>query len=478
MNTLVRSVCLCVSAFLFSLFLVSCSDSGTATVRISLDLPDSVAAQSRAPESIIDRVLGFFSTPAYAQLASLGISSVQVTVSGPGMDTVVKKYSGDTLLVVMAIEEGPQRTIEVSASLERDNKTAVLSYQGSATVDLKAGELKVVAVTMIASDIKLVLPDFSNARLVQIPGIDATDDEWASIGVVYTGTYPSYSEVSLLPYDVDFDAAGRIYMLSSGNGARLLRFNALVALTVAEDVLTDDDLGGYELMNATGIAIDRPNNILYCVFDDAIMAKDLSSGTVSNITDGAELPPALANGATLSDLAVDGDGGMYVAAQGNGGSVPGLVFKYDPEANAVAQYTDPDSGEPMDISVSLSELEGLNYSYNTSAWDITIRGDQAYVAVYDSSPENPQNAVVRFDLNLQDPAVLTQGPGTSPDSFIGPHRFVGWNSGRLFVIDDLADNDRIVGFDISLFDDNSDGGWETYGSTGTLTGQFMFYVNN
>ena len=475
MKAFLRSVCLCVSAFLFSLFLVSCSDSGTATVRISLDLPGTVAVQNRAPESVIDRILGFFSTPAYAQLASLGISSVQVTVSGPGMDTVVKKYSGDTILVVMAIEEGPQRTIEVSASLERDNKTAVLSYQGSSTVDLKAGELKVVTVTMIASDIKLVVPDYSNARLVQVPGIDATDDEWASISVVYTGTYPLYSEVSLLPYDVDFDAAGRIYVLSTGNGARLLRFNALILLTVAEDVLTDDELGDYQLMDANGIAIDRLNSILYCAFDDAIMAKDLSTGSLTDITDGAVLPPEFGNGALISDLTVDGDGGMYVAAQGNGDGIPGVVFKYDPETKAVAQYTDPDSGEAMDISVSLSELEGLNYSYNTSAWDITIRGDHIFVTVYDN--DGLYNSVVRFDVNLQDPVVLTQGPGTSPDSFIGPHRFAGWNSGRLFVIDDLADNDRIVGFDISLFDDSSDGGWETYGSTGTGTGQFMFYEN-
>jgi hypothetical protein len=126
-----------------ALFL-SCSDSGQATVNISLELPKNVSVTKQAPDSLIDRVLRFFASPARAQYAPEGITALALRVSGPGMTTFEKRYPVDTLLIALAVESGKDRTFLVKA-YDADNR---VSWAGSTTVELKSGETKLLLITM------------------------------------------------------------------------------------------------------------------------------------------------------------------------------------------------------------------------------------------------------------------------------------------------------------------------------------------
>ncbi|MBN2161101.1 MAG: hypothetical protein JW807_17070, partial [Spirochaetes bacterium] len=89
---------LSVSLLLVSLPIFSCSDTEsrvpsylkTAKVIINLGLPE---AHATASQSIIDRVLRFFTSDAVAQEAPATFSSIFVRVTGPDMGPIEKTFS-------------------------------------------------------------------------------------------------------------------------------------------------------------------------------------------------------------------------------------------------------------------------------------------------------------------------------------------------------------------------------------------------
>lgn len=129
---------------LFSAFvLFSCDESDTmAIVKIDLSANAAIIPQQKQPDTIIDRVVRFFSTPAYA--VPSGVRLIVVTATGKNMIPVVKAFDPSIKVAKIAVPEGSRRLILVKAY----NGLGRAIYAGRDTVDLRAGEIKYIPIIM------------------------------------------------------------------------------------------------------------------------------------------------------------------------------------------------------------------------------------------------------------------------------------------------------------------------------------------
>lgn len=119
-----------------------CYDPDTATVRINLG---NMPVAHHEPKSFIDRVLGIFEKDAWAQEAPANIEKVHIIVQKNGSIITSQSFlTGDIQnnTVELNIPAGNDITIAVLGEyiVTMVANLDYISYQGSVTVDLKAGE--------------------------------------------------------------------------------------------------------------------------------------------------------------------------------------------------------------------------------------------------------------------------------------------------------------------------------------------------
>ena len=240
MNRLLKTGALAVIVSLVCMFVLSCSDSGTATVSINLNLPKNAAVIKSIPDTIIDRVLCLFSSAAYAATPP-GVTKIAIVVTGPGLSPFEGKYPADTEKVVLAVEAGKDRTFLIKAY---DSGGTVI-YAGSSTVDLKNGETKDLVITMRVP-LRMV-QDINNS--VTLAG--SNPNEMTPFkGKLYfradDGTYGS----ELWVYDPITGDCHRTYDINNGSGDsypnNLLVFNNKLYFAA------DDGINGNELWEYDG----------------------------------------------------------------------------------------------------------------------------------------------------------------------------------------------------------------------------------
>jgi hypothetical protein len=230
-------------SIIISLFIISfttCDFSpyeGEAT--ISIDLQELLHSGSGADDSDTARIAGVpGSIDPY-------IVSITITISGPGVNKVQRTYAKGVRYITINVPPGSDRTIKVDLNLSSTSPLAVLVYSGEATIDLKAGQIAKVSLFMQPSRTKLVIPDCRNNRIVQIDNISGA------------GWYPRTigGAAQFLPYDIDFDSMGRIYIANylDGNPNLIILNGISDAAPITVD--TADQV--------VAVAVDRLNNILY-----------------------------------------------------------------------------------------------------------------------------------------------------------------------------------------------------------------------
>jgi hypothetical protein len=349
------------------------------------------------------------------------VASIVLVVSGPGLKTVANEYAVGTDSVTLEVPAGVARTFTLLAN------TPSVTLKGEATVDLLPGETKEIVLAPLAFDSQIIVPDYRNYRLVQIADMAGTG--WKAIQFSNLGLGMT-NNTQFAPYDVDFDAQGRIYIAN--------QYDGVVRLDDINDSLAEWLVrGASTAVGALAIAIDRQQNYLY-----------YTNGSILNrvVIDPLGTPsPLNVTGVTnITGMAVGLDGILYLAnyLYNSGGS----LVKYDPgTAQVVASYSDLESTDP---------------------WDATVQGGFVYATYVNASSKK----IVRLDLNLN---FVDQHSGPSGDPLYGPRRFVAILGRRLHVIDEGyhgGDSNRLV-----AFRDMTGDGWTTYGSTGSGTDQFNFF---
>ncbi len=367
------------------------------------------------------------------------IASVTITISGPDINSTSTTYALPPRYLYIFVPAGKERTVGVQLNIDPSNASAVLAFGGENTVSLRPGQFQWVQIQMAPVKTKLVIPDYSNYRVVQIN--DISGNGWDSVGNFAN----SYS-----PYDVDFDRSGRIYIAKYG-------------FSIADDIIRIDNInetnrlnidprngagGHYNTINS--ISIDTKNNILY--FSNSGSSIDYFNLTEPQSTTPTATEISLAG--TLSSIqavAVDKSGEyIYLAARDSVNDW--AIFRYEIQNGSIVSFKDTFLNTPRDILVKSSAVYVTN-----------IYGTDNYKII-----QLTKNLQFVAGFGIKAPA----NPNTNKGMFYGPYRFVAVLNDKITIVDDdQGDNaDKLVSMD-----DINGSNWQTYGSTGSGIGLFNFF---
>lgn len=359
-----------------------------------------------------------------------GLTSFSLTVTGEGMDPIEVNSLPDGGSVILEVPSGTERMFSIEIG------TPSVTLSGEQTADLEAGRAEEIIIDLTLSDMKLVIPDMLNHRIVQID--DMNGNGWTERAFPFDGIQ------EFLPSDVDFDNKGRIYVSNYGWSESILE--GIVRLDHIGDTNAVPIVTGTSINT---ISIDRENNYIYYSDGYSLARKELTDPAgpeqLFNLQAEAELVEFMTTGIDAA-----GNGVVYLANQG-----VEQVVAYDTtkaEGSRVTAVYLPLQAGISDVLVRNGEL------YTTGSY--TIEGEvplERYVAGNTSSS-------MQYGF-------FSLSPDTSPGAFYGPQRFVESMDGRFYIIDDDGNNKKLV----SLAD-YTGAAWDTYGTSGTGTGEFLFFM--
>jgi hypothetical protein len=359
------------------------------------------------------------------------IETIALTVSGPGMRTIERTFK-DTGNLSIEVPAGNSREFEMQVNINPADPGAALSYYGSATVDLIAGASVTIPLTMELYETKLLIPDpYLNWRLVQID--DMIGSNWTTILAANLTNITTFR-----PYDVDFDAQGRIYIANNNSiDDKIVRIDDMS--TANEVLITDDSMAD----GIVAFTVDRKSDYLYYITDNDIYRQNINS-FLDNIlvSIAVEIPIR-----TLRGIAVDADGFLYLANDGVGDK---SVYKVDPNA------------------LPGSRVVGSYSAGLLGPHDVMVKAPYLYVA--DPDPAGANDKIVQLTLDLSPVDTLSE---SVQHPMYGPRHFVAILNKRIYFMDELptgSDADKLV-----AMDDIDGTNWETYGSFGSGVGEFVFY---
>ncbi len=405
-------------------------------VLIGCDMRSGDTGLSRIIIPVTDSVKSIKSISAAIKQAPGNISSVTLTITGSDMGTITGTYPPDITSIVVEVPAGSDRNIELVVNIGPSDPGHVLSWAGDSTTDLEAGSTKTLTLDMRANETKLIVPDATGNRLLQFDDISGSGQKTRTgPDIGFAGTF--------LPYDVDFDSLGRIYIACNWvvtGGSRVIRIDNMDATSntfIVEDPST--------MAGVNALAIDRVNDLIYFSAGNPIpneLYKWDVAGSVRTLL-------TITGIGKIQGLDVDENGILYIA--GEDGSTNDRVFRYDPVAqNVTGQY----------IATSLDP------------WDVIVKTPYLYVA---NITVVSGTSILQLDMNLQ----FVQGYGdnitgtnTSPGQFYGAHRFIAILNKKLTIVDDDSGstNDKLVSID-----DINGTGWTTLPTSGDGQTFFTFY---
>ena len=401
----------------FSLSLLTCSPSGgDATVNINLGFPH--VAYKR---SVIDSILNFFATRAYAQPPAT-VDQIVVRVDGPGMPTMEFFFTPDVITATVVVPSGSSRKFTVLA----DTPSATLG--GSKKMNLAPGDNVSVTINMGLFSTKLVIPDNVNGRVVQIDDISGSD---ADINATWIDT--NFGLANFEPQDIDFDSRGRIY-IAANHGA---------ASTTYQVIRVDDINGtpytGFADPGSTiyAVTVDRKNSLVYYATSTDLYRSDYDGGSVVGPFNNLGV---IFN---IRGLVIDNNGIIYIAWSSG---MECAVSAYDPGTETI-----------LDTYYGTSAL----YEYG---WDVMVKPPYIYAAIDEGSLG--QNRIIRF--TFEGGTLIERGIYTT--SLLGPHRFIAPLRSRIYFADDNFGSDRIVVMDNILGSNR-----RNYGQNGSSIGEFYFF---
>ena len=363
------------------------------------------------------------------------VASIAVVVTAPDMNPIALTVPADQSQITVEVPAGFGRTFSVLVN------TVSVTFQGSARVDLLAGQTTTVTLEPRLSATQIIVPDANNNRIVQFADMLGTG--WTP----RTGTQIGFlDDWELRPWDIDFDARGRIYIANENSNAGIIRLDDI------NDTAYENITGG--VYSANTLAIDRARNLLYFCGEwdeDTIFRVDLSSPGPPFAVTAIDLAIEGMNYRRTLGLAVDSSGYLYYADRSND-----VVEKFDltraPGSRLIADY---------------GGLSSVN--------DVLIKEPHVYLA--DDSADG--FLVRRLDMNLAllDAFGSLADPPLEPGQFWGPRRFVAILNRKIHLLDEgynsgtFNEDNRIV-----AFDEIGGAGWATFGQYGNsaAVGDFDF----
>lgn len=383
------------------------------------------------------------------------VGSIKLDINGPGIDQQWS-FSEEEDSIVLTLPEADNVRFEVEAQLDTLDGTytgPVLSYGGVLYADLVAGETTDLNFTMYPYETKILVPDYSLGKLIQLKNMSISENNPVS---------PDWEESDLssfvigAPWDVEIDNLGQIWIASDSS------LSAIYEVPITTEVVPT-----FSPEPIQSLAFDRQNNYLYYISYSEVAAINRIK-TIFDITD-VEASPTLEpivdeNELTNIDkihtfgLAVDDEG--YIYFTGVSDTEEDKIFKIDPDS--------PDT--VVASSTAIASISGTSpYDYP----DLLYKEGHIYVT---NSGDSTKDQILKLnkDLVLVDSFGSTTEDPAEKDAFFGPSRFLASSNKKIYVIDEKTTGEsvganRIVSFDTDF------GGWDTYMPQEEGTDIFGFY---
>ena len=137
--------------------------------------------------------------------AEAPVSTVRIRVTGPDLSIFEKEFPA-TGVITLHLKPGINR-FEITAFVRPGSPNLISTFRGTAVANISARSTSSVRVPMNADETKLVIQDYSRQRIVMMDSING--------GNIRTRTGSDIGITTFWPYDIDFDAQGRIYIANS-----------------------------------------------------------------------------------------------------------------------------------------------------------------------------------------------------------------------------------------------------------------------
>jgi hypothetical protein len=399
------------------------------------------------------------------------ISGGTLSVSSSDSGLLVKDFGAADDTIRMIVPSGRQRVIELEVNLESDiviNPGPVLSYIGTAIVDLAPNETKRVSLRMIPGKTRLLVPDMLAGKVVQMNNI--TDDpgtyvilDQNTLNTASGGDWPLPVNSKVFnPYDIDMDARGSIYI--ANNQGVDAAFNRIVRIKKI-------DGSGFSQFPKTGgfggpvesLAIDKINNFIYFYAKEAKNPGYLSRINLTTADSGFPYVveqinlnnESLYTGDTITfirGMDTDRDGNLYIACVSrNASRIVKIDFNRPQGSRILGSYTDA-------------------LILNTP-FDVIVKGNNLYIS---NSGDTLGNKLLM--IRTADMAFLRSGaiPGLKGEGNISlPTRFFAITEKKIFLIDDnlAAVNALEEFFDLDWT------GWKMYTPLGVTGGAYFQFFS-
>jgi hypothetical protein len=351
-----------------------------------------------------------------------GVTAISYTVTGPDMSDFTGDLTpGSPEAIVLPIGENRRYTVIVDV----DNGTPVNQYTATGTFSVIAGEVTEVAAKLFVSGSALIVPDYSNSRIVRLD--------------TAAGENPQENTDTFVgPVDAEVGPDGRIYVLDSGDGTYLWMLNSFT--DTGQEYVSLDDNADFSFDVGRALAIDTINRLVYYATPDTIYSQPLGGGARTTHTPAQALGISAEGG--IKGLSADHDGNLYIAY---------TVQDGQQTVNRVAKLV-PDPAGGTGTVLATHDLTTTPNGF-TTYWDVHWYDGSVYVA------DNAGRRIVELtdELSFVDEygtAYAGTGEfGPQEGEFLGPPRFVGHGNAVLSVADDddtYGSLDRVVGIgDIS-----------------------------
>jgi hypothetical protein len=341
------------------------------------------------------------------------VTSIEITVSGAGINTTTRTYTKWPDRLSVTVEPGKERTIGVRINISPASDSAVLAFGGEGTIKyISAGQQAKVVIQLSPVETKIVVPDALNQTVAQFNSLPFKPQ-----------TFKTFTSGTMQPYDIAFDSAGKIWIADHFSETSNIRIIDIVDSKPTTQNTINMNLGS----QSTAIAADYKTKYMYCAANANI------SRIVFDLSLPVEGPKSIPNVSNITGMDVDENGLLYL----------------------VATYTGKQPAPGKNI---------IRYNFNTgdffieplpaSALDVVIRGDYLYITCstdYKIQRYNKNTLTLSFENGT------FADPPTNPGEFNGPKRFLTVDEDRFYIIDEAGTNDRIVSFtDITNWS-----GWET-----------------
>ncbi|MCU0821502.1 MAG: hypothetical protein MUC95_03395 [Spirochaetes bacterium] len=419
---------------------------GTAVEDIQADVPKTVIINMAIEPA---HVTFYITNPVNLPVTSYTVIQNNTVLSGI-----------NSISTPVDLTPGTGQTITLMANIDQSDPTAtsVKSFSGTVTnYVLFSGDNNPVSIRMTVNETNIVIPDYYNNRLVQIYDLSTETGTGSSLlsgtGAVVLSSVslegdPEPIEVTLYPYDVEFDAKGRIYIANNiyygdGEYGGIIRVDNMSGVNPVQIVyMSNVGTIYYDPVATAGL-----NYLYYATTEWSPVIYRISinetTGALGEVEESIDLSTVLGS-LVVTGLSVN-NGNVYATFNQDGPA--GIIwFNFD---------NPPTVGVPASYKLFTAPSSYFN--------DIIVKSAHIYVAssysvmeFIDSAESITSTGVTLNSAHISGTEMTTY--------FFGPQRFAATLNRRFYVMDEYNygdPGDRIVSFS-DLLNYDTGGIWDIF----------------